>query len=143
MFVTVAGPQDRERAPVAASLARALGLPLIPKDAIREALMDVLRPPTSVDQSRELGRASVMAMLTVAETSPTAVLDSTWYPSTVSHLRQLRPSLIEIRRVCPREIVQARYEVRSKSPSAGRFDDQRSPGGPTRPSGSSQPAIRG
>jgi hypothetical protein len=112
---------------LAASLAPALGLPLIAKDEIKQALMEVLGPLRTVDQSRELGRASVMAMLTVAKSSPGAVLDSTFYPYTVDHLRQLRPPLIEIRCVCPREIVRARYQARSKSRTAGHFDDQRSP----------------
>jgi hypothetical protein len=127
MFVIVAGPPGSGKSTLAASLAPALGLPLIAKDEIKQALMDVLGPPRTVAHSRELGRASVMAMLTVAKTSPGAVLDSTFYPYTVDHLRQLRPPLIEIRCVCPREIVHARYEARSKSRTAGHFDDQRSP----------------
>lgn len=127
MFVIVAGPPGSGKSTLAASLAPAPGLPLIAKDQIKQALMDVLAPPSTVEQSRELGRASVMAILTVAKASPGAVLDSTFYPYTVDHLRQLRPPLIEIRCVCPREIVSARYEARSKSRTAGQFGDQRSP----------------
>jgi adenylylsulfate kinase-like enzyme len=119
MFVNVAGPPGSGKSTLAASLAPALELPLIAKDEIKKPLMDVLGPANSVDQSRELGRAAVMAMLTVAKTSPGAVLDSTFYPYMVDHLRPLRPPLIEIRCVCPREIVHARYQARSKSRAAG------------------------
>jgi energy-coupling factor transporter ATP-binding protein EcfA2 len=127
MFVIVAGPPGSGKSTLAASLAPALGLPLIAKGEIKQAVMDVVGPANSVDQSRDLGRAAVMAMLTVAKSSPGAVLDSTFYPYTVDHLRQLRPPLIEIRCVCPREIVHARYQARSTSRAAGHFDDQRSP----------------
>jgi adenylylsulfate kinase-like enzyme len=64
MFVIVAGPPGSGKSTLAMSLAPELGLPLIAKDEIKEALMDVLGPAKSVDQSRELGRAAVMAMLT-------------------------------------------------------------------------------
>ena len=78
-----------------------------------------------MDDSRELGRASVMAILTVARTSPGAVLDSTFYPYTLPHLRALPGQLIEIRCVCPRPIVEARYRARSGSRAGGYFDSGR------------------
>ena len=59
--------------------------------------MGVLGPPATVEDSRLLGRAAVMAMLAVARASPGGVLDSTFYPYTVSHLEQLTGTLIEVR----------------------------------------------
>ncbi len=64
--------------------------------------MGVLGPPATVEHSRELGRAAVMAMLAIAKTAPGAVLDSTFYPYTVPHLGELPGSLIELRCRCPR-----------------------------------------
>jgi hypothetical protein len=102
-----------------------LSLPLLAKDAIKDALTEALGSPATVEESRELGRAAVMAMLTVARTSPGAVLDSTFYPYTLPHLRALPGQLIEIRCVCPRDVVEARYRVRSGTRARGYFDSER------------------
>ena len=125
MYVLVAGPPGSGKSSLAAPLARALTLPLLAKDAIKEALIEALGTPASVEDSRELGRASVMAMLTVARTSPGAVLDSTFYPYTLPHLRALPGQLIEIRCVCPRPVVEARYRARTATRGRGHFDSER------------------
>ena len=126
MFVLVAGPPGSGKSTLAAPLASELSLPLLSKDAIKDALIEVLGAPATVEDSRELGRASVMAMLTVARTSPGAVLDSTFYPYTLPLLRALPGQLIEIRCVCPRRVVEARYRARSASRArAGYFDSER------------------
>jgi predicted kinase len=125
MFVLVAGPPASGKSTVATALARALGLPLLAKDDIKEALMDALGPPEDVAESRRFGRAAVMAMLTIARSMPGAVLDSTFYPYTVAPLRQLPGPLIEVRCRCPREIVAARYAARSRTRHAGHLDTQR------------------
>ena len=121
----VAGPPGSGKSTLAAPMARELSLPLLSKDAIKDALIDVLGVAATVEDSRELGRASVMAMLTVARTSPGAVLDSTFYPYTLPHLRALPGQLIEIRCVCPRRVVEARYRARSGSRARGYFDSER------------------
>ena len=125
MFVLVAGPPGSGKSTLAAPLASELRLPLLAKDAIKDALIEVLGAPTTVEDSRELGRASVMAMLTVAKTSPGAVLDSTFYPYTLPHLRALPGQLIEIRCVCPRRVVEARYQARGRSRAKCHFDAER------------------
>lgn len=125
VFVLVAGPPGSGKSTLARPLARELSLPLLAKDAIKDALIDSIGPPATVEQSRELGRAAVMAMLTVASTSPGAVLDSTFYPYTLPHLRALPGHLIEIRCVCPREVVEARYRARTGTRSGSYFDSER------------------
>lgn len=50
-------------------LARELGLPLVAKDTIKDALMSVLAVP-DVEASRQLGRGAVAAMLAVEAESP-------------------------------------------------------------------------
>lgn len=127
MFVLVAGPPGSGKSTLATALATELELPLIAKDEIKQALMDVLGLPETVPESQRLGRAAVMALLAVAERSPGAVLDSTFYPYTVSSLRRLRRPLVEIRCRCPREIVEARYRSRSHGRHPGHLDDQRTP----------------
>ena len=89
IFVLVAGPPGSGKSSVAGPLAKELGLPLLAKDEIKEALMSELGRPGTVEESRRLGRAAVIAMLTVARSAPGAVLDSTFYPYTVAHLTEL------------------------------------------------------
>lgn len=121
----VAGPPASGKSSVAAPLARELGLPLLAKDEIKEALMGVLGQPPTVEASRRLGRAAVMAMLALARSAPGAVLDSTFYPYTVSYLTELPGTLIELRCRCPREVAAARYRARSATRHAGHLDDER------------------
>jgi hypothetical protein len=51
--------------------AQRLGLPLIAKDVIKEALMDALGTPTDLEQSHRLGRAAVFAMMATASDTTT------------------------------------------------------------------------
>jgi predicted kinase len=125
LFVLVGGPPGSGKSTLAAPLARELGLPLIAKDTIKESLMDVLGFPEDVEASRRLGRAAVMAMLTIARSSPGAVLDSTWYPYTLPPVRSLPGPLVEVRCVCPVEVARARYSERSGSRHAGHLDANR------------------
>lgn len=126
-FVLVAGPPGSGKSSLAASLAGELGLPLLAKDEIKEALMGVLGPPATIEDSRRLGRAAVMAMLALAKSAPGAVLDSTFYPYTVPHLEQLPGTLVELRCRIPREVAQQRYRARSATRHVGHLDDDRPP----------------
>lgn len=110
---------------MAGPLAKELGLPLLAKDEIKEALMSELGRPGTVEESRRLGRTAVIAMLTVARSAPGAVLDSTFYPYTVAHLTELPGTLVELRCRCPREVAEARYQARSATRHAGHLDDKR------------------
>ncbi len=127
MFVLVAGPPGSGKSSLAAPLAKELGLPLLAKDEIKEALMSELGAPATVQDSRRLGRAAVMAMLQVARSAPGAVLDSTFYPYTVPHLTELPGMLVELRCRCPREVADARYRTRSATRHAGHLDEERPP----------------
>ena len=69
-FVLVAGWPGSGKSTLAAGLATELGLPLLSKDEIKEALMDGLGRPETVAESRQLGRAAVLAMLRVAAHCP-------------------------------------------------------------------------
>lgn len=123
----VAGPPGSGKSSLAAPLATELLLPLLAKDEIKEALMGVLGPPATVEDSRRLGRAAVMAMLALAKSAPGAVLDSTFYPYTVPHLEQLPGTLVELRCRIPREVAEARYRARSATRHSAHLDDERPP----------------
>ena len=127
LFVLVAGPPGSGKSSLAGPLAAELGLALLAKDEIKEALMGELGVPATVQESRRLGRAAVMALLAMARSSRGAVLDSTFYPYTVPHLGRLPGTLIEVRCRCPREVAQMRYWARSETRLAGHFDDERPP----------------
>src|SRR5262249_8761332 len=79
-YVVVSGPPASGKTTLARALAAALGLPLIAKDTIKQALMTVL-PVPGVATSRTIGRASVAALLAVAAEAPGAVLGSVWHRS--------------------------------------------------------------
>lgn len=127
LFVLVAGPPGSGKSTIAKPLASELGLSLLVKDAIKDVLMDVLDRPATVQESRRLGRGAVMAMLTAAKSSAGAVMDSTFYPYTVPHLKALPGPIVELRCVCPRAVVEARYRARSATRHAGHLDSERPP----------------
>ncbi len=66
--MVVSGPPASGKTTLALAIAPALGLPLIAKDTIKQALMTVL-PVPDVAASRVVGRASVAALLAVAAES--------------------------------------------------------------------------
>ena len=79
VFVVVSGPPASGKSTLAPVLARELGLPLVAKDTIKDALMSVL-PVPDVEASRQLGRGAVAAMLAVAADSPIgAAVESNFY----------------------------------------------------------------
>lgn len=128
MFVVVSGPPASGKSTLAPALAGELGLPLVAKDTIKDALMSVL-PVPDVEASRQLGRASVAAMLAVAAVSPCgAVIESNFYRSrAVADLRGLPGPVVEVFCRVDRETALSRYQGRAASRHAGHFDSIRSP----------------
>lgn len=138
LFVLVAGWPGSGKSTLAAALAPELGLPLLAKDEIKEALMDALGAPATVADSQRLGRAAVLAMLRAARGCPGTVLDSTWFDYALPAVRALPGALVEVRCTVPLELAQARYRDRAGR-HAGHLDAARSDqelwGGPPRPLG--------
>ena len=111
-FVLVGGWPASGKSTLARALADDLGIPLLSKDAVKESLMDVLGAPETVDASQRLGRAAVAATLRAAQGCPTAVIDSTWFPSSLPLVRALRGPFVEIRCVVPVDVARERYRRR-------------------------------
>jgi predicted kinase len=139
LFVLVAGWPGAGKSTLAAALAAEMGLPLLAKDEIKEALMDGLGRPQTVAESRRLGRAAVLAMLCVARHCAGAVLDSTWFDYAIPIARALPGRLVEVHCIVPVEVARARYQARIGQRHAGHLDQARTEhelwGTPPRPLG--------
>lgn len=112
---------------MSASLSRQLGLPYLSKDEVKEALMDALGPPSTVDASRRLGVAAVHAVLRMARSCPGAVIDSTWFEYTRPLVDRLPGLCVEVRCVTDIATVRARYAARTRDArhlDALRTDDE-------------------
>jgi predicted kinase len=126
-YVVISGPPGSGKTTLARQVARTLGLPLIAKDTIKEALMTVLDVP-DVDRSRELGRAAVAVLYGVAAEAGHGVLESAWHRNHAVHdLAALPGAMVEVFCRCDRDLAQARYASRSGTRAAGHFDGDRLP----------------
>jgi predicted kinase len=124
-YVVVSGPPASGKTTLASALAPALGLPLIAKDTIKQALMTVL-PVPDVPASRMIGRTSVAALLAVAAEAPGAVLESVWHRShAAAELGNLPGNLVEVFCRCDPAIAAERYARRAGTRAAGHFDAKR------------------
>lgn len=111
-FVLVGGWPGSGKTTLSRALASDLAIPYLSKDDVKEALMDALGAPSSVGESRALGRAAVFAVLRAAQGCPGAVIDSTWYPYSEPLVRALPGPLLEVRCRIPLEVAQERYRNR-------------------------------
>ena len=125
LYVLVGGWPGSGKSTLAVALAAELGLPLLAKDEIKEALADALGAPADVAGSQRLGRAAVLAMLRVARRCPGAVLDSTWFDYTGPLVAALPGRVVEVRTVLPRELARQRYRARAEHRHAGHLDRER------------------
>ncbi len=125
-FIVVSGPPGSGKSTLATILAGDLALPLVAKDTIKEALMDVL-PVPDVDASRRVGRAAVAAVLAVAAESPIgAVIDCNFHRSrAVEGLRKLPGRMVEVFCECKRDRCWERYQARAGTRHPGHFDAER------------------
>jgi predicted kinase len=113
-FVLVGGWPAAGKTTLARALASELEVAYLSKDEIKEALMDRLGAPSTVEESRRLGAAAVAAVLRAARGCPAAVIDSTWFPYSKTLARDLPGPCIEIRCRVSVEVARERYRDRQR-----------------------------
>jgi len=126
-LVLVGGPPAGGKTTVALALARGLGLPLLEKDRIKEALMDTLDSST-IEGSWELGRATFPVLWALAartvEVGVGAVVEANFdREGLVAELARLPPSRpVMIHCSAPEEELLARYRRRAAGRHPGHQD---------------------
>jgi predicted kinase len=113
VFVLVGGWPGAGKTTLATALGPWLGLPVLAKDEVKEALADELGLPRTVSESQRLGRAAVLAVLRIARRCPGAVVDSTWFDYTRPLVAALPGPVVEVRCVVPVEVARSRYLARA------------------------------
>jgi predicted kinase len=126
VYVVVTGPPASGKSTLARAVAGELGLPLLAKDTVKQALLDVWGA-ADVEASKDVGRAAVAVLLAVARDTGSGVLDSVWVDRARARVELAAlPDLVELFCRVDVETMRARYETRSMTKGAGHFDDERS-----------------
>ena len=123
LLVVVSGLAASGKSSVARPLAHALGVRLISKDAIKEALFESVGFGDWA-WSKTLSRAADAAMVRIAQDLDGAVLDNFWYAETVDELLAPLPRpIVEVFCRCDPGIACERFRRRERHP--GHADHER------------------
>ena len=125
LFVVVSGAPGSGKTTLALALGAELDLPVLSKDTIKEALLDLLGAD-DVAASKRLGEASIAVLIALARTSRGAILESVWRRSlAIDDLTSLEGRVVEVFCACDPEVARARYAERVGARDPGHFDAAR------------------
>ena len=128
LAIVVSGLPGAGKTTLATELAETLGLPLISKDAIKEAIADATAHQPLPNGL--LGQAAVSVMLCLASAAPAAVLESFFHVGVSEpELVALARPLVQVHCHCPEQLARTRFEHRAatdlRHPSHRAQDDWR------------------
>lgn len=146
LFVVISGAPGSGKTTLAKPLAEALGLPLIGKDAIKEALADAIGV-RDVEESKRLGAATMQVMYALGALNGRGVLESTWMPQLArTELATLPAPIVEVFCKVPGRLALKRVRERAAERHPVHMDLQRipalAPGAWARPVGGAWPVIK-
>lgn len=125
LFVVVSGAPASGKSTLARQLAPALGLPLVMKDTIKEAIADELGAP-DVEASKRLGAATMRVLMALASEMRGGVLESTWLPELARpQLAALEAPIVEVLCEVPVDFAMQRYQERAGSRHPVHFDEEK------------------
>jgi len=126
LYVVVSGPPGSGKSTLGPALASGLGLPLLAKDTIKEALL-ASWPAVDVDSSRRAGSAAMDVVFALAAASPCgAVLDANFHRSLADgSIGDLPGRIVEVFCRCREEVAWRRYRDRAAGRHEGHFDAAR------------------
>lgn len=126
-YIVVSGAPGSGKTAIARPLARALRLPLLSKDVIKEALFDELGTADRL-WSRRMGRASITVLYRLAADTHAAVLESVFQrEAAAADLAALGKPVIEIHCSCPPDLAIERFQKRSDTDRHPGHLDNRQP----------------
>ncbi|MBO0702289.1 MAG: AAA family ATPase [Candidatus Dormibacteraeota bacterium] len=122
LFVVVSGPPASGKTTIARPLAGELGLPLVRKDAIKEALGDAIGA-ADYQESRRLGAISLQVLRALMRDIGFGVYDSPWRAEfDLADLSRLPPPLVEVFCDCDPELRKERLRGRQGTRHPVHFD---------------------
>lgn len=118
-FVIVSGAPAAGKTTLARALAPLLGMSLIAKDDIKEALFDALGGPVGdLAWSRKVGGAAMETLWTLAERSAGCILEANFRPHSAyerDRFARLDAELVEVNCWCPPDLLMRRFHERAKT----------------------------
>ena len=115
--VLVSGCPGAGKSTLALPLARALDLPLVAKDDIKETIFDALQgPPGDLAFSRRVGAAAMETLWKLASRCPEVMLEANFRPRSAYERERivgLNSNIIEIYCSCPPQLALERYDSRA------------------------------